>query len=113
MKYTKVAAAVAGSVAALAAPSAAFAADGPAMPPMSVTGGVTETLSAVAPLSQDLPQHVGNGLAEQNESVDKVVGTVQGVNKVRNNAPGEVLESANLAGQVLPMLGGLHVNGNG
>ncbi|MEV8532826.1 hypothetical protein [Streptomyces sp. NPDC051211] len=113
MKYSKAAAVVAGSVAALAASAAApaLAAEAPAMPPMSLTGGVTETLNAAAPLAQDLPQHVGNGLAEQGDTVNHVVGTVQDVNKARNNAPGQVLETANLAGQVAPMLGGLHVNG--
>ncbi|MBW5483933.1 hypothetical protein [Streptomyces bambusae] len=110
MKYTKVAAAVAGSLAALGAASPAFA-ETPAAPSMSLTGGLTETLNAAAPVSAGLPQTVGNGLAEQNDTVNQVVGAVQDVNKVKNNAPGQVLNSANVVGKVAPMLGGVHLNG--
>ncbi|MFJ3926083.1 hypothetical protein [Streptomyces sp. NPDC090022] len=110
MKYTKVAAVLAGSVAALGAAAPAFA-DTSAMPPMSVTGGVTEVLNAANPVSEALPQTVGNGLAEQGATLDKVAGAAQGVNQVRNNAPGEVLGLANTATQVTPMLGGIHLNG--
>ncbi|MFC9584637.1 hypothetical protein ACFVJ8_17640 [Streptomyces yangpuensis] len=112
MKLTKVAAVVVGSVAALGASGTAFAA-GPAaaMPPMSLTGGVTETLDAVAPVTESLPQTVGNGLAEQGDTVNKVVGTAQKVNKVRNDVPGTVLGLANGATQASPMLGGVQLNG--
>ncbi|MFJ6721129.1 MULTISPECIES: hypothetical protein [unclassified Streptomyces] len=112
MKFTKVAAVVAGSVAALAATAPAFAAQTPAaLPPMSLTGGVTETLNAVNPVSEALPQTAGNALAEQGDSVGKVVGTVQTVNKVRNDVPGEVMKLADGATQATPMLGGVHLNG--
>ncbi|MER5929562.1 hypothetical protein [Streptomyces sp. NPDC002054] len=114
MKYSKAAAVVAGSVAALAASAVApaLAADGGTMPPMSLNGGVTDTLNAAAPVTANLPQYVGAGLAEQAETVEPVLGAVEDVNKLRNTAsPGKVLESANLVGQVAPMLGGLHVNG--
>lgn len=112
MKLTKVAAVVAGSVAALGASAPAFAAEPPAaMPPMSLTSGVTDTLNAVGPFSESLPQTVGNGLAEQGDSVNKVVGTVQKVNKVRNDVPGTVLGLANGATQSSPLLGGVKLNG--
>ncbi|MGW7459838.1 hypothetical protein [Streptomyces sp. NPDC054797] len=112
MKLTKVAAVVVGSVAALGASSSAFAAESQAaMPPMSLTGGVTETLNAVAPVTESLPQTVGNGLAEQGETVNKVVGTTQKINKIRNDVPGTVLGLANGATQASPMLGGVKLNG--
>ncbi|MGW5851001.1 hypothetical protein ACWFQ8_24165 [Streptomyces sp. NPDC055254] len=112
MKLSKVAAVVVGSVAALGAAAPAFAAETPAsLPPMSLTGGVTETLNAVGPVSESLPQTVGNGLAEQNDTVNKVAGTAQGLNKIRNNAPGEVLSLANGATQASPLLGGVQLNG--
>ncbi|MCY0945835.1 hypothetical protein [Streptomyces antarcticus] len=112
MKLTKIAAVVVGSVAALGASAPAFAAEAPAaMPPMSLTGGVTETLNAVGPVSESLPQTVGNGLAEQGDHVNKVVGTVQKVNKARNDLPGEVLGLANGAAKSNPMLGGVTLNG--
>ncbi|MFD3327267.1 hypothetical protein [Streptomyces sp. NPDC058701] len=112
MKLTKIAAVVVGSVAALGASAPAFAAEAPAaMPPMSLTGGVTETLNAVGPVSESLPQTVGNGLAEQGDHVNKVVGTVQKVNKARNDLPGEVLGLANGATKSNPMLGGVTLNG--
>ncbi|MFD9409067.1 hypothetical protein ACFWBN_18885 [Streptomyces sp. NPDC059989] len=111
MKLTKVAAVVAGSVAALGAAAPAFAAEAPAMPPMSLTSGVMETVDAINPVTESLPQTVGNGLAEQGEGVHKVVGTVQKVNKVRNDVPGQVLGLANGATQASPMLGGVKLNG--
>ncbi|ATZ26220.1 hypothetical protein ACFZBM_24360 [Streptomyces lavendulae] len=112
MKLSQVAAVVVGSVAALGAAAPAFAADAPAsMPPMSATGGLTEVLNAAGPVTESLPQTVGNGLAEQGQTVDKAVGTVQKVNTIRNNAPGEVLGLANGATQASPLLGGVKLNG--
>ncbi|MFD9729232.1 hypothetical protein [Streptomyces sp. NPDC059072] len=113
MKLSKVAAVVVGSVAALGASAPAFAADTPAasMPPMSLTGGATEVLNAVNPVSEALPQTAGNALAEQGDAVNKVVGTAQKVNKVRNDVPGTVLGLANGATQTTPMLGGVKLNG--
>ncbi|WP_327414496.1 hypothetical protein [Streptomyces sp. NBC_01233] len=112
MKLTKVAAVVAGSVAALGASTTAFAAEPPAaMPPMSLTSGATEALNAVGPFTESAPQTVGNALAEQGESVNKVVDTAQRVNKVRNEVPGTVLGLANGATQTSPLLGGVKLNG--
>ncbi|MET9698992.1 hypothetical protein ABZY31_18970 [Streptomyces sp. NPDC006529] len=110
MKYTKVAAVLAGSVAALGAVTPAFAAEAGAMPPMSLTGGATEVLNAAAPISASLPQTVGNGLAEQGDTVGKVVGTAQKVNKLRNAGPTEALGAANTVTQLTPMLGGVKLN---
>lgn len=110
MKLSKVAAVVVGSVAALGATSPAFAAEAPAVP-MSLTSGLTAVTDSVNPVSEALPQTVGNGLAEQGESVEKVVTTVQKVNEVRNGAPGEVMHLANGATQASPLLGGVKLNG--
>ncbi|MET9886291.1 hypothetical protein ABZZ20_24775 [Streptomyces sp. NPDC006430] len=112
MKLTKVAAVIAGSVAVLGASAPAFAADSPAaMPPMSLTGGATETFNALAPVTESLPQTVSNGVAEQGETATKVLGTAQRVNEIRNNAPGKVLGLANGATQASPLLGGVQLNG--
>ncbi|MFG2620476.1 hypothetical protein ACGFXC_22965 [Streptomyces sp. NPDC048507] len=112
MKLSQVAAVVVGSVAALGAAAPAFAADTPAsMPPMSATGGLTEVMNATGPVTEALPQTVGNGLAEQGQTVDKALGAVQKVNEVRNNAPGEVLGLANGATKASPLLGGVKLNG--
>lgn len=111
MKLSQVAAVVVGSVAALGATAPAFAADAPAMPPMSATGGVTEVLDAVNPVSEALPQTAGNALAEQGDTVGKVVHTAQGVNKIRNDIPGTALGLANGATKASPLLGGVELNG--
>lgn len=110
MKLTKVAAVVAGSVAALGASAPAFAADAPSVP-MSLTSGATTVTEAVNPVSEQLPQIVGAGLAEQGEHVENVLGVVQRVNQVRNNVPGSVLGLANGATQASPLLGGVQLNG--
>ncbi|MFI5667152.1 hypothetical protein [Streptomyces sp. NPDC051704] len=112
MKLTKVAAVIAGSVAALGASAPAFASAAPvAMPPMSLTSGATEAFDSLAPVTEQLPQTLNNGVAEQGETVTKVVDTAQRVNNVRNNAPGEVLKVANGATQTSPLLGGVKLNG--
>ncbi|MFE6845933.1 hypothetical protein [Streptomyces sp. NPDC057686] len=112
MKLTKVAAVIAGSVAVLGAAAPAFATGTPAaMPPTSLTGGATEAVNSLAPVTESLPQTLGNGLAEQGETVNKVMDTAQGVNKIRNNAPGEVLGAANGLTQASPLLGGVQLNG--
>ncbi|NXY98731.1 hypothetical protein HYE82_31005 [Streptomyces sp. BR123] len=114
MKLTKVAAVVAGSVAALGASAPAFAAGGSAaMPPMSLTGGATQAVDSLAPVAENLPQTLGNGLAEQGQTVDKVMATGQRVNELRNDAPGEVLGLANGATKASPLLGGVQLNGDG
>jgi hypothetical protein len=113
MKLTKVAAVVVGSLAALGAASPSFAAGAPAeMPPMSLTGGATEALNTLAPVTESLPQTVSNGVAEQGDTVGKVVQTAQGVNKIRNDVPGTALAVANSATQASPeLLGGVQLNG--
>ncbi|MFK0045022.1 hypothetical protein ACIQU4_13075 [Streptomyces sp. NPDC090741] len=112
MKLTKVAAVIAGSVAALGAAAPAFAAAAPAaMPPMSLTSGATEAVNSLAPVTESLPQTLSNGVAEQGETVTQVVDTAQRVNKVRNDAPGEVLKVANGATQASELLGGVKLNG--
>ncbi|MFJ3878441.1 hypothetical protein ACIPW5_13380 [Streptomyces sp. NPDC090077] len=111
MKLSKAAAVVAGSVAALGAAAPAFAAEAPAGPPMSLSAGWNTALSAVEPVVASAPETLGMALAEQGDTVNKVVGTAQGVNKLRNNAPGEVLGVANEASKVSPLLGGVKLNG--
>lgn len=112
MKLTKVAAVVAGSVAALGAAAPAFAADAPSAVPMSLTSGATTVTEAVNPVSEQLPQIVGAGLAEQGEHVNTVLGTVQRVNEFRNNVPATVLGLANGVTQASPeLLGGVQLNG--
>ncbi|WP_424213268.1 hypothetical protein ACN20G_14945 [Streptomyces sp. BI20] len=112
MKYAKVAAAVVGSVAALGvAASPALAADAPAAVPMSLTGGAEELIAAATPVSEGLTQHAGNALAEQDQTVEKVVSTAAAVNKARNDLPGTALGAANLLGEAAPgLLGGMHIN---
>ncbi|MFI6148929.1 hypothetical protein [Streptomyces sp. NPDC051109] len=112
MKLTKVAAVIAGSVAALGASAPAFAAAAPvAMPPMSLTGGATEAVNSLAPVTESLPETLNNGVAEQGDTVAKVVDTAQSVNRVRNDAPGAVLKVADGATQASPLLGGVKLNG--
>ncbi|MEV7416903.1 hypothetical protein [Streptomyces sp. NPDC089919] len=112
MKLSKVAAVVAGSVAALGVASPAFA--GEALSPMSLNGGAMDAVAATAPLSENLPLHLENALEEQGSAVNTVVQGAEGVNSLRNNAPGKVLETVTAAGhttpQLAPMLGGLNVN---
>ncbi|NEC92733.1 hypothetical protein [Streptomyces sp. SID12501] len=109
MKFTKVAAVVAGSVALLGAASPSFAAGTPAaMPPMSLTGGLSDALTAATGATENLPNEA---LAEQGDSLGKVVGTVQTVNNARNDLPGETLKLANGATQASPLLGGVDLNG--
>ncbi|WP_327283854.1 MULTISPECIES: hypothetical protein [unclassified Streptomyces] len=112
MKLTKVAAVIAGSVAALGGAAPAFAAEAPAaMPTMSLTGGATEAVNSLAPVTESLPQTLSNGVAEQGEAVTKVFDTAQRVNDFRNNAPGKVLGAANGVTQASPLLGGVKLNG--
>ncbi|MFE9256168.1 hypothetical protein [Streptomyces sp. NPDC006879] len=109
MKYSKVAAVVAGTVAALGSAAPAFAAD-PTSPSLSANGGVTEVVNALAPTSENLPTHVENAVAEQGDTVQGLLETAAGVQKFRNEAPAKVLEAAGGLSQVSPMLGGLKVN---
>ncbi|MFJ5547830.1 MULTISPECIES: hypothetical protein [unclassified Streptomyces] len=113
MKFSKVAAVVAGSVAALGAASPAFAADGPA--PMSLNGGAMDVLAAASAPTSDLPLHLENAVTEQGSAVNSAVQGVEGVNDFRNHAPDKVMGAVSGATDTLPavapMLGGLHVNG--
>ncbi|MEU3772414.1 hypothetical protein AB0F11_04195 [Streptomyces sp. NPDC032472] len=112
MKLTKVAAVIAGSVAALGASASAFAAENTAaLPPMSLTSGATEAFNALAPVTEHAPETLGNGIAEQGETVGKVVGTAQEVNKIRNDVPGTVLGVANGVTQSSGPLHGVALNG--
>ncbi|MFD0355221.1 hypothetical protein ACFVHW_16005 [Streptomyces sp. NPDC127110] len=111
MKLSKAAAVVAGSVAALGAAAPAMAAEAPAGPPMSLSAGWNTALSAVEPVVASAPETVGMALAEQGDTVNKVVGTAQGVNKLRSD-PSKVLGLANGVTQASPLLGGVHVNGS-
>ncbi|MFF5704569.1 hypothetical protein ACFY7H_19000 [Streptomyces sp. NPDC012794] len=111
MKLSKAAAVVVGSVAALGAAAPAFAAEAPAGPPMSLPAGWNTMLSAVEPVVDAAPETVGAALAEQGDTIGNVLQTAQGVNKLRNNAPGEVLGLANGVTKVSPLLGGVQLNG--
>ncbi|MER7765211.1 hypothetical protein [Streptomyces sp. NPDC097619] len=110
MKFSKVAAVVAGSVAVMGAAAPAMAADG-GMPPMSATGGITEVLDAQAPIMEDLGAHAVNGLNEQGSAVNTALEAVGDVNQARNQLPAEVLKTGNALAQATPMLGGLQLNG--
>ncbi|WP_405778503.1 hypothetical protein [Streptomyces sp. NBC_00859] len=96
MKYAKAAALVAGSMMAIGAGAAAatpaFAAEGPAMPPMSLNGGLGQAAEA---LSQGAAVPV-TGVAETADSV------VSG----KGDAPEKVM---GLVGQATPMLGGVQL----
>ncbi|MFE7133984.1 hypothetical protein ACFVIM_24315 [Streptomyces sp. NPDC057638] len=98
MKYTRVAALLAGSVAALGAASPAMAAteSAPTLP-TSLNGGVAYAL-AEQPLLNG-----GSG-----DTVKDVADTATGLNQVKGDAPQHVLQTA---GAVTPMLGGLELGG--
>ncbi|MET9529844.1 MULTISPECIES: hypothetical protein [unclassified Streptomyces] len=96
MKYAKAAAVVAGSMMAIgvgaAAATPAFAAEGPAMPPMSLNGGLGQAAEA-------LSQGAAVPFAEVAETADSVVSG-------KGDATGKVL---GLARQATPMLGGVQL----
>ncbi|MFF3287973.1 hypothetical protein [Streptomyces sp. NPDC003023] len=98
MKYSKAAAIIAGSVAALGAASPAFAADSAAMPPMSLTGGISEVASSVPQMDS----------VEAGSTVNQVAGSATELNNLRGNAPEQVLKTA---GSLTPMLGGISLGG--
>lgn len=98
MKYTKAAAIIAGSVAALGAASPAFAAGSAAMPPMSLNGGLAELASSVPQMET----------AEAGSAVNQVASSATELNNVRGNAPEQVLKSAT---SLTPMLGGIALGG--
>jgi hypothetical protein len=98
MKYSKAAAIVAGSVAALGAASPAFAADSADMPPMSLTAGIAEVASSIPQMDS----------AEAGSVANEVVSSATELNNLRGNAPEQVLKTA---GSLTPMLGGLSLGG--
>ncbi|MCB5166380.1 hypothetical protein LG634_16235 [Streptomyces bambusae] len=111
MKFSKVAAVVAGSVAVLGAGAPAFAADAAGPVPMSLNGGAFEVLEAGAPLGENLGGHLVNALDEQGSAVGTAVEAVGDVNKAKNNLPGEALKTGNALTQASPLLGGVKLNG--
>ncbi|MGW1496688.1 hypothetical protein [Streptomyces sp. NPDC002402] len=96
MKYLRVAAIVAGSVAAMGAASPAMAATTPSMPPMSLNGGLAQALSQTPLLD-------GSGSV-----VSDVADTAAGVNGVKGDAPQQAMKTA---GELTPMLGGVELGG--
>ncbi|QIP84919.1 hypothetical protein GLX30_13765 [Streptomyces sp. Tu 2975] len=98
MKYSKAAAIIAGSVAALGAASPAFAAGSADMPPMSLNGGVAELATA-------LPQMDS---VEAGSAANQAASSVTELNNVKGDAPEQALRTA---GSLTPMLGGLSLGG--
>ncbi|MGW4029961.1 hypothetical protein ACWEFL_11665 [Streptomyces sp. NPDC004838] len=97
MKHLRVAAIIAGSVAAIGAASPAMAATPPAMPPMSLNGGLDHALSSTPLLNG------GSG-----NVVNDVATTATEVNSVRGDAPQQALKTA---AALTPMLGGVQLGG--
>ncbi|MEU0985397.1 hypothetical protein [Streptomyces sp. NPDC005953] len=96
MKYTRVAAIIAGSVAALGAASPAMAATS-GMPPMSLNGGLAHAVSETPLLNG------GSG-----DAVKDVADTATGLNQVKGDAPQHVLRTAS---ELTPLLGGVELGG--
>ncbi|MER6913698.1 hypothetical protein ABT354_18680 [Streptomyces sp. NPDC000594] len=97
MKYTKVAALVAGSVAALGAASPALAATTPNLTPTSLNGGVDQVFRQ-SPLLNG-----GSG-----DLVTDVATTASQLGPVKGTAPQHLLKTA---GAVTPLLGGVQLGG--
>jgi hypothetical protein len=98
MKYSKAAAIIAGSVAALGAASPAFAAGSADMPPMSLNGGVAELVTS-------LPQMES---VEAGPAVDQAMDIATQLKDVKSDAPELALKTA---GSQTPMLGGIPLGG--
>ncbi|ALC21201.1 hypothetical protein ACH46N_27250 [Streptomyces pristinaespiralis] len=98
MKYSKAAAIIAGSVAALGAASPAFAAGSAGMPPMSLNGGVAELVTALPEMES----------VEAGSAVNQVADSATELNNVKGDAPEQVLKTA---GSLTPMLGGVSLGG--
>ncbi|MFI1398416.1 hypothetical protein [Streptomyces sp. NPDC020681] len=96
MKYTRVAAIIVGSVAAMGAASPALAATTAPMPPMSLNGGLADTLPS-APLP--------NG---SESVVTDAADTAMNLNNIKGDVPQQVLKTA--AG-LTPLLGGVELGG--
>jgi len=97
MKYSRAAAIVAGSVVAMGAASPAVAAGHTSMPPMSLNGGLAQTLGSVSTMD----------LAEE-PVVGTVTQTALSAKDAKDDAPDKVLKTV---GQVPPMLGGIELGG--
>ncbi|MEU9604756.1 hypothetical protein [Streptomyces sp. NPDC048057] len=97
MKYSRVAAVIAGSVAAVGAASPAMAAAPSAMPPMSLNGGLAHVVNETPLLNG------GSG-----NVVKDAADTAFELNSIKGQAPERVLKTA---GQLTPMLGGISVGG--
>ncbi|MEU1893264.1 hypothetical protein [Streptomyces pristinaespiralis] len=98
MKYSKAAAIIAGSVAALGAASPAFAAGSAGMPPMSLNGGVAELVTALPEMES----------VEAGSAVNQVADSATELNNVKGDAPEQVLKTAD---SLTPMLGGVSLGG--
>ncbi|MEU9013390.1 hypothetical protein AB0D12_27240 [Streptomyces sp. NPDC048479] len=94
MKYSRVAAIIAGSVVAMGAASPAVAATTP-MPPTTLKAGLDQALGQTLPSSDE-------------SMVAKVADTAIDMNNVKGDAPQQALKST---GAVTPMLGGIQLGG--
>ncbi|MEO3976063.1 hypothetical protein [Streptomyces sp. CAU 1734] len=97
MKYTRVAAVIAGSLAALGAGSPALAADATMPTPTSLNGGLDSAIRQMPLLNG------GSG-----DAVRDVTTTATELNSVRGQAPQHVLQQAT---KLTPMLGGVSLGG--
>lgn len=93
MKYTRVAAIIAGSVAALGAASPAMASTSGM--PTSLNGGIAHAVSETPLLNG------GSG-----DAVKDVADTATGLNNIKGDAPEHVLRTA---GELTPLLGGVEL----
>jgi hypothetical protein len=98
MKYSKAAAIIAGSVAALGAASPAFAAGSADMPPMSLNGGAAELVSSLSHMES----------VEAGPTVKQAVDIATALNDIKGDAPELALKTA---GSQTPMLGGVPLGG--
>lgn len=98
MKYSKAAAIIVGSVAALGAASPAFAAGSAGTPPMTSDGGVDQMVTTLPDMET----------VETGSAVDRVAGSATDLSNVRGDAPEQVLRTA---ASLTPMLGGVSLGG--
>jgi hypothetical protein len=94
MKYSKAAAIIAGSVAALGAASPAFAAGSADMPPMSLNGGAAELVTSLSQMEWVEAGPAGN----------QAVDIATELKDVKGDSPELALKTA---GSLTPMLGGV------
>ncbi|MBT2365048.1 hypothetical protein J7E88_06880 [Streptomyces sp. ISL-10] len=99
MKYSRAAAVLAGSVAALGAATPAFAAHSAGMPPMSLNGGLGQVAAAVPQLAD---------ATRAGAALGQVGDVATDLNTIRGNAPEQVLKTA---AATTPMLGGVSLGG--